>query len=85
MVHMKDKKTKNILDNFYMPKSALNNNIPIVRNVVYKRINDMKKDIKDLSPDLSNFFIDKVDTQMKNTINKILNDYSVAVGDRDIA
>ena len=56
-------------------KKGINNNIPIIRNIVYKRINDMLKDIKEITPEMSDFFKDKVDINMKNAINKILNDY----------
>ena len=73
---MKNNKNKeSLLSNFYMPNNAMNNNIPIIRNIVYKRINDMLKDIKELTPEMSDFFKDKIDINMKNTINKILNDY----------
>ena len=58
-----------------MSKYAVNNNIPIIRNIVYKRINDILKDIKETTPEMSDFFKDKIDINMKNTINKILNDY----------
>ena len=58
-----------------MSKFAVNNNIPLIRNIVYKRINDMLKDIKETTPEMSDFFKDKIDINMKNTINKILNDY----------
>ena len=58
-----------------MSKFAVNNNIPIIRNIVYKRINDILKDIKEPTPEMSDFFKDKIDINMKNTINKILNDY----------
>ena len=58
-----------------MSKFAVNSNIPIIRNIVYKRINDMLKDIKETTPEMSDFFKDKIDINMKNTINKILNDY----------
>ena len=58
-----------------MSKFAVNSNIPIIRNIVYKRINDILKDIKETTPEMSDFFKDKIDINMKNTINKILNDY----------
>ncbi len=58
-----------------MSKFAVNSNIPIIRNIVYKRINDILKDIKEQTPEMSDFFKDKIDINMKNTINKILNDY----------
>jgi len=72
----KNKKTnESFLGDLYMSKFAVNNNIPIIRNIVYKRINDILKDIKETTPEMSDFFKDKIDINMKNTINKILNDY----------
>ena len=69
------KTNESFLGDLYMSKFAVNNNIPIIRNIVYKRINDMLKDIKEITPEMSDFFKDKVDINMKNAINKILNDY----------
>ena len=72
----KNTKTNELfLGDLYMSKFAVNNNIPIIRNIVYKRINDILKDIKETTPEMSDFFKDKIDINMKNTINKILNDY----------
>ena len=75
MINKNKKTNESFLSNLYMPKNAINNNIPIIRNIVYKRINDMLKDIKEQTPEMSDFFKDKVDINMKNAINKILNDY----------
>ena len=75
MINKNKKTNESFLSNLYMPKNAINNNIPIIRNIVYKRINDMLKDIKEQTPEMSDFFKDKIDINMKNTINKILNDY----------
>ena len=69
------KTNESFLGDLYMSKFAVNSNIPIIRNIVYKRINDMLKDIKETTPEMSDFFKDKIDINMKNTINKILNDY----------
>ena len=69
------KTSESFLGDLYMSKFAVNNNIPIIRNIVYKRINDILKDIKETTPEMSDFFKDKIDINMKNTINKILNDY----------
>ena len=69
------KTNESFLGDLYMSKFAVNNNIPIIRNIVYKRINDILKDIKEQTPEMSDFFKDKIDINMKNTINKILNDY----------
>ena len=75
MINKNKKTNESFLGDLYMSKFAVNNNIPIIRNIVYKRINDMLKDIKELTPEMSDFFKDKIDINMKNTINKILNDY----------
>lgn len=58
-------------------KNIKNNNITIVRNIAYKRIKDMRKDIKEITPELSDHFLQKVDINMKNAINKILHDYQI--------
>ena len=60
-------------------KNIKNNNITIVRNIAYKRIKDMAKDIKEITPELSDHFLQKVDINMKNAINKILNDYKLNI------
>ena len=60
-------------------KNIKNNNITIVRNIAYKRIKDMTKDIKEITPELSDHFLQKVDINMKNAINKILNDYKLNI------
>ena len=75
MINKNKKTNESFLGDLYMSKFAVNNNIPIIRNIVYKRINDMLKDIKETTPEMSDFFKDKIDINMKNTINKILNDY----------
>ena len=54
----------------------MNNNITMVRNIVYKRINDIRKDIKDTIEVDSNL-LDIVDINMKNAINKIINNYKL--------
>tara|TARA_A100001011_G_scaffold105574_1_gene111802 strand:+ start:131 stop:328 length:198 start_codon:yes stop_codon:yes gene_type:complete len=60
-------------------KNIKNNNMTIVRNIAYKRIKDMTKDIKEITPELSDHFLQKVDINMKNAINKILNDYKLNI------
>ena len=60
-------------------KNIKNNNITIVRNIAYKRINDMTKDIKEITPELSDHFLQKVDINMKTAINKILHDYKLNI------
>ena len=39
----------------------------------------MTKDIKEITPELSDHFLQKVDIIMKNAINKILNDYKLNI------
>ncbi len=77
MINKNTKTNESFLGDLYMSKFAVNNNIPIIRNIVYKRINDILKDIKETTPEMSDFFKDKIDINMKNTINKILNDYQL--------
>ena len=60
-------------------KNIKNNNITIVRNIAYKRIKDMTKDIKEITPELSDHFLQKVDINMKNAVNKILHDYKLNI------
>tara|TARA_B100000401_G_C52456426_1_gene554450 strand:+ start:4 stop:288 length:285 start_codon:yes stop_codon:yes gene_type:complete len=64
-------KGKNIMT--YKPKT-LTVKISTVRDMTYKKIDALVKDIKD-NTSMSDHFIEKVDINMKNAINKILNDY----------
>ena len=57
----------------YKPKT-LTVKISTVRDMTYKKIDDLVKDIKN-NTSMSDHFIEKVDINMKNAINKILNDY----------
>ena len=56
MINKNKKTNESFLGDLYMSKFAVNNNIPIIRNIVYKRINDMLKDIKEITPEMSDFF-----------------------------
>ena len=67
------------MSKFAVNDNIKNNNITIVRNIAYKRIKDMTKDIKEITPELSDHFLQKVDINMKNAINKILNDYKLNI------
>ena len=84
-MNMINKKTnESFLGDLFMSKFAVNdniknNNMTIVRNIAYKRIKDMRKDIKEITPELSDHFLQKVDINMKNAINKILNDYKLNI------
>ena len=57
----------------YKPKT-LTVKISTVRDMTYKKIDSLVKEIKD-NTEMSDHFIKKVDINMKNAINKILNDY----------
>ena len=47
-----------------------------IRVMTYNKIDSLIKDIKK-NTQMSDHFIEKVDINMKNTINKILNDYQL--------
>jgi len=50
------------------------NNLSIVRNIAYKKIKDMSKDVKEIV-EVEQNLLDRIDINMKNAINKIINDY----------
>ena len=50
------------------------NNLSIVRNIAYKKIKDMSKDVKEIV-EVEQNLLDRIDINMKNAINKIFNDY----------
>jgi len=52
--------------------------ITTVRDLTYKKIDSLVKDIKD-NTEMSDHFLKKVDINMKNAINKILNDYKLNI------
>ena len=57
-------------------KNITNNNITIVRNIVYKQIEKMSKNIKEVI-EVDNTLLNMIDINMKNAINKIINDYKL--------
>ena len=57
-------------------KETINNNMSIVRNVAYNHIKKMNKDIKEVI-ELDTTLLKMIDINMKNQINKIINDYKV--------
>ena len=59
----------------YKPKTK-SVKISTIRDMTYKKIDSLVKDIKDTT-EMSDNFIKKVDINMKNAINKILNDYKL--------
>lgn len=52
------------------------NNLSIVRNIAYKKIKDMSKDVKEIV-EVEQNLLDRIDINMKNAINKIIHDYKV--------
>ena len=50
------------------------NNLSIVRNIAYTQIKDMSKDVKEIV-EVEQNLLDRIDINMKNAINKIINDY----------
>ena len=57
-------------------KNITNNNITIVRNIVYKQIEKMNKNIKEVI-EVDDTLLNMIDINMKNAINKIINDYKL--------
>ena len=57
-------------------KNITNNNITIVRNIVYKQIEKMNKNIKEVI-EVDDTLLNMIDINMKNAINKILHDYKL--------
>ena len=51
-------------------------NMAIVRNVAYRQINKINKNIKEII-EVDNTLLDMIDINMKNAINKIINNYKV--------
>ena len=58
-------------------KDIKTNNLTIVRNVAYSQIKKMKKNIKEIV-EVDKNFLDIIDINMKNAINKIINDYKLS-------
>ena len=51
-------------------------NMAIVRNVAYRQINKINKNIKEII-EVDNTLLKMIDINMKNAINKIINNYKV--------
>ena len=50
----------------------------IVRNIVYNQVTKMTKNIKEVI-EVDNTLLKMIDINMKNQINKIINDYKVKI------
>ena len=57
-------------------KNTTNNNMTIVRNIAYSQIKKINKKIKE-EIEVDNVLLERIDINMKNAINKIINDYKV--------
>jgi|TARA_B110000483_G_scaffold139843_1_gene167016 hypothetical protein len=57
-------------------KNIKTNNMTIVRNIAYKQIEKMNKNIKEVI-EVDNTLLTMIDINMKNAINKIINDYKL--------
>ena len=53
-----------------------NLNLAIVRNIAYNQIGKINKNVKEVI-EVDNTLLDMIDINMKNAINKIINDYKV--------
>ena len=57
-------------------KNIKNNNMTIVRNIAYKQIEKINKDLKEVI-EVDNKLLNMIDINMKNAINKIINNYKL--------
>jgi hypothetical protein len=57
-----------------MKNKNTNMNMAIVRNIAYSQINKINKNIKEVI-EIDNTLLKMIDINMKNAINKIINDY----------
>ena len=59
-------------------KNTTNNNMTIVRNIAYSQIKKINKKIKE-EIEVDNVLLERIDINMKNAINKIINDYKLNI------
>jgi hypothetical protein len=57
-------------------KNIKNNNMTIVRNISYKQIEKINKKLKEVI-EVDNTLLSMIDINMKNAINKIINNYKL--------
>ena len=57
-------------------KNTTNNNMTIVRNIAYSQIKKINKKIKE-EIEVDNVLLEIIDINMKNAINKIINNYKL--------
>jgi hypothetical protein len=57
-------------------KNIKTNNMTIVRNIAYKQIKKINKNLKEVI-EVDNTLLNMIDINMKNAINKIINNYKL--------
>ncbi|MDA8915545.1 hypothetical protein N9J01_00420 [bacterium] len=57
-------------------KNIKTNNMTIVRNIAYKQIEKINKNLKEVI-EVDNKLLNMIDINMKNAINKIINNYKL--------
>ena len=57
-------------------KNIKTNNMTTVRNIAYKQIEKINKNLKEVI-EVDNKLLNMIDINMKNAINKILHDYKL--------
>jgi len=57
-------------------KNIKNNNMTIVRNIAYKQIEKINKNLKEVI-EVDNTLLNMIDINMKNAINKIIYNYKL--------
>jgi|TARA_R110000851_G_scaffold94176_1_gene204880 hypothetical protein len=57
-------------------KNIKTNNMTIVRNIAYKQIEKINKNLKEVI-EVDNTLLNMIDINMKNAINKIINNYKL--------
>ena len=57
-------------------KNVKTNNMTIVRNIAYKQIEKINKNLKEVI-EVDNKLLNMIDINMKNAINKIINNYKL--------
>jgi hypothetical protein len=57
-------------------KNIKTNNMTIVRNISYKQIEKINKNLKEVI-EVDNKLLNMIDINMKNAINKIINNYKL--------
>ena len=59
-----------------MKNKNTNMNMAIVRNIAYRQISKINKNVKEVI-EVDNTLLKMIDINMKNAINKIINDYKL--------